>query len=193
MRTPATYHPYVPGVVRNAHSEFAVAIVAYADDVDGRARVPSAGNVVAVRRTIHPVSPLARAGNHTELYDAPAVRHTTVPPRAALNAAVTFPPGATVTLHPRPGYGSCDAGMLRGSSGAMTDDVDVDTVVVAEPRTPSAVALICAVPVVKPVTRPDDETEATDVVPLVQLNDLPVSALPAASLATADAWVVPPT
>jgi hypothetical protein len=75
----------------------------------------------------------------------------------------------------------------------MTDDVDVDTVVVAEPRTPSVVALICAVPVVKPVTRPDDETEATDVVPLVQLNDLPVSALPAASLATADAWVVPPT
>ena len=73
------------------------------------------------------------------------------------------------------------------------DVTAVDTVVVAEPRTPSVVALICAVPDAKPVTTPDEETVATDVVALVQTKLLPLSALPEASFATAEACAVPPT
>ena len=71
--------------------------------------------------------------------------------------------------------------------------VAVETVTVEEPTTPSAVALICAVPDAKPVTTPDDETEATDVVALVQVKVFPNKELPDASLATADASVAPPT
>ena len=83
--------------------------------------------------------------------------------------------------------------MTRGSSGAATAVDAIETVTGDEPTTPSAVALICAVPDDKPVTTPDDETDATDAVALLQTKVFPLSALPEASLATAKACANPPT
>jgi hypothetical protein len=50
-----------------------------------------------------------------------------------------------------------------GGGGAVVPE----TVTFAAPTTPSLVALICAVPDVTPVTRPEDETGAIEVFELL--------------------------
>ena len=76
----------------------------------------------------------------------------------------------------------------EGGGGASAE-----TVTLAEPRTPSTVARMDAVPATNAVTRPDVETDAIDALELLYVIGRPVSTLPWASRTTTDACVVAPT
>ena len=76
---------------------------------------------------------------------------------------------------------------LRRAGGPVT------TVMPIDPGIPSTVAVIVAVPSVRPVTRPPALTRATAVSPLDQVTGRPLSGLPPASRGTALSCSVPVT
>src|SRR5688572_28528243 len=99
-----------------------------------------------------------------------------------------LPPGCTVTLQGRPGYGSCHAGTTCGRWGAaMVVVMPAATVSVAEPTIPSLVARIWAVPVATPTTNPDPDTVAIEGAALLYVIARPPSTLPWASRSVTDA------
>lgn len=71
--------------------------------------------------------------------------------------------------------------------------VDVDTVSVIDPATPSTVAVMIEVPTLTPVITPALDTVATDGVALDQVTARPVIVFPEESTAVATACVLWPT